>query len=86
MGAGHLSPGRFVYLDFPLQPSSGVDLLLERQMDLHQLRYFVAIAERLHFAEAAESVRVVQHWYNTVRFIKQTCDRLPTQAPVTSSH
>ena len=29
-------------------------------MDLHHLRYFVAVAERLHFAEAAESVHVSQ--------------------------
>jgi DNA-binding transcriptional LysR family regulator len=29
-------------------------------MELHQLRYFVAVAERLHFAEAAEIVHVSQ--------------------------
>jgi DNA-binding transcriptional LysR family regulator len=29
-------------------------------MDLHHLRYFVAVAERLHFAEAAEFVHVSQ--------------------------
>jgi Bacterial regulatory helix-turn-helix protein, lysR family len=29
-------------------------------MDLHHLRYFVAVAERLHFAEAAELVHVSQ--------------------------
>jgi DNA-binding transcriptional LysR family regulator len=29
-------------------------------MELHQLRYFVAVAERLHFAEAAEMVHVSQ--------------------------
>jgi DNA-binding transcriptional LysR family regulator len=29
-------------------------------MDLHHLRYFVAVAERLHFAKAAEFVHVSQ--------------------------
>jgi DNA-binding transcriptional LysR family regulator len=29
-------------------------------MDLHHLRYFVAVAERLHFAETAELVHVSQ--------------------------
>ena len=29
-------------------------------MDLHKLRYFVALAERLHFSEAAELVHVSQ--------------------------
>jgi len=29
-------------------------------MDLHHLRYFVAVAERLHFAAAAEFVHVSQ--------------------------
>src|SRR5258708_27936228 len=29
-------------------------------MDLHHLRYFVAVVERLHFAEAAEFVHVSQ--------------------------
>jgi len=29
-------------------------------LDLHHLRYFVAVAERLHFAEAAEFVHVSQ--------------------------
>ena len=29
-------------------------------MDLHHLRYFVAVAERLHFAEAAEFIHVSQ--------------------------
>jgi DNA-binding transcriptional LysR family regulator len=29
-------------------------------MDLHHLHYFVAVAERLHFAKAAEFVHVSQ--------------------------
>jgi hypothetical protein len=33
---------------------------MDKELDLHHLRYFVAVAERLHFAEAAEFVHVSQ--------------------------